>query len=109
MTLRFRVPVAQTLPISEALHSLATGIRSWPGCRSCLISTKIADHGTVRYVEKWDKEDDLRRRLFADTFLHLISLIETEDAIQPPEIEFILANGTRGFDFVKEVREVMET
>lgn len=109
MTLRFHVPVARTLPIVVALHSLATESRAFPGCLGCLVSSNIGEHGTVRYVETWENEGDLRRRLLADRFLHLTSLMETEDAIHPPEIEFNLASTTRGFDFVREVREGTNT
>jgi hypothetical protein len=35
--------------------------------------------------------------------MDLITLIE--DAIQPPKVEFTLASGARGLDFVAEVRQ----
>lgn len=72
------------------------------GCVSCSVSIDITDRGNVRYVEEWQDEDDLRRRLNADTFVQLTALME--DATQPPRVEFTLPRGTRGFDFVDEVR-----
>jgi hypothetical protein len=38
----------------------------------------------------------------ADTFVQLITLME--ESAQPPHIEFALARGTRGIEFVEEVR-----
>jgi hypothetical protein len=40
--------------------------------------------------------------MLTDTFEHLVTLME--DSTQAPRIEFTLANATRGFDFVEEVR-----
>jgi len=102
MSVEFRVPVGQTRPITMALHSLASDVRGWPGCISCMVSTDIGNRGVVRYVEEWRTEEDLRQRLQSDSFLQLVTLLE--DATQPPNIEFALARETRGVDFVEEVR-----
>jgi hypothetical protein len=53
-------------------------------------------------MEEWQTENDLRQRVMADTFGHLISLIE--EASQPPQVEFALVRGTKGFEFVEEAR-----
>ena len=102
MTIEWSVPIGQTRPITMALHSLASDVRPMSGCVSCSVSTDIANRGLVRYVEEWRSEEDLRHRVNADTFVHLITLIE--EASQPPYIEFTLDGGTRGFEFVEEVR-----
>ena len=102
MTIELSVPIGQTRPITMALHTLASDARSTNGCVSCSVSTDIANRGVVRYVEEWQTEEDLRLRVNGDTFLHLITLME--EAAQPPRIEFALARGTRGFEFVEEVR-----
>jgi quinol monooxygenase YgiN len=102
MTIEWLVPVGQTRPLVIALHSLAADIRSRHGWVSCSVSTDIESRGTIRYVEEWQSEDDLSRRLASDSFLQLATLID--DAAQPPRIEFALAGRTRGFDFVEEVR-----
>jgi quinol monooxygenase YgiN len=102
MTIEWLVPVGQTRLMTMALHSLAADIRTVHGWVSCSVSTEIESRATVRYVEEWQSEDDLRRRLVSDTFLQLATLME--DAVQPPRIEFALTRGTRGFDFVEEVR-----
>jgi quinol monooxygenase YgiN len=102
MTIELSVPIGQTRPITMALHSLASDVRSTTGCVSCSVSTDLANRGVIRYVEEWQTEEDLRFRVNGDTFLQLIALVE--EAAQPPRIEFALARGTRGFEFVEEVR-----
>ena len=102
MTIEWSVPIGQTRPMTIALHSVASDVRATPGCVSCTVSTDIAYRGVVRYAEEWQTEDALRRRLTNDTFAQLITLME--DAARPPQIEFTLASGTRGFEFLEEVR-----
>jgi quinol monooxygenase YgiN len=103
MTIEWLVPLGQTRPITMALHSLAADTRTNHGCVGCSVSTDIGNRGTVRYIEEWQTEDDLRRRVQSDTFAQLVMLIE--DATQPPRIEFSLDRETRGLDFVEEVRK----
>ena len=102
MTIEWLVPLGQTRPMTMALHSLAADTRTTRGCVGCSVSTDIGKRGTVRYVEEWQTEDDLRRRLRSDSFAQLVTLIE--DAGQPPRIEFALDRETRGLDFMQEVR-----
>jgi quinol monooxygenase YgiN len=102
MTIEWFVPLGQTRPITLALHSLAADTRTTRGCIGCSVSTDIGKRGAVRYVEEWQTEDDLRRRLRSDTFSQLATLIE--GAVQPPRIEFTLDHETRGLDFMDEVR-----
>jgi quinol monooxygenase YgiN len=102
MTIEWFVPLGQTRPITMALHSLAADTRTTRGCIGCSVSTDIGKRGAVRYIEEWQTEDDLRRRLRSDTFSQLVTLIE--GAVQAPRIEFALDHETRGLDFVEEVR-----
>jgi quinol monooxygenase YgiN len=101
MTIEWFVPIGQARPITMALHSVADGTRTSRGCLGCSVATDIAERGTVRYIEEWLTEDDLRKRVGSEPFIQLVTLIE--DATQPPRIEFALADGMRGFDFVAEV------
>ena len=105
MTIEWVVPLGQTRAITMALHALADDARGAHGCIGCSVSTDIGSRGTVRYVEEWRSEDDLRLRLRSDTFSQLATLID--QAERPPRIEFALADGTRGLDFVVEVRKTV--
>ena len=102
MTVEWYVPVAQTRSMTMALHAVAAAIRSTPGCLRCAVTTDINEGGIVGYVEDWDCEEGLRRRLIAENFAPLSRLIE--DASRPPRIEFTLVNGYRRGDFLTEVR-----
>jgi quinol monooxygenase YgiN len=96
-------PIGQAHRITMALHSMMDETRVLHGCVGCSVSTRIRDQGIVRYVEEWQTEDDLRRRVRSSAFTGLAALIEY--AIKPPTIEFALPGGTRGLDFVEEVQQ----
>ena len=102
MTIEWSIPIGQTRSLTTALHSLAADVRPTRGCVSCSVSSDLANRNIVRYVEEWQTESDLRQRVTADTFGQLVALME--DASQPPHIEFALARGTQGIEFVEEAR-----
>jgi quinol monooxygenase YgiN len=102
MTIEWFVPLGQARPITVALHSLMTATRATHGCIGCFVSTGIRDQSTVRYVEEWETEKDLRHRLESAEFTELAALID--GATERPFVEFALPDGTRGLDFVEEVR-----
>ena len=104
MKIEWSVNVGQVRSMTSALHSLATEVRSSPGCLSCSVSTDLANRGRVCYIEEWRSDADLRERLQSDGFTPVIALIE--NAAQPSLIEFALERGTRGVDLLTEVRTV---
>ena len=97
-------PIGQAHRITMALHSMMDDTRALHGCVGCSVSTRIRDQGVVRYVEEWQTEEDLRRRVRSSAFTGLASLMEY--AVKPPRVEFALPGGTRGLDFVEEVQRV---
>ena len=105
MTIEWLVPLGETRPITMALHAVAADTREVRGCVGCSVLTDIGKSGAVRYVEDWRTEEDLRRRLQSETFNQVITLIDR--ASRPPRIEFALAHGKRGLDFVEEVRRAV--
>ncbi len=56
----------------------------------------------ISYVEDWSSEEALREQVRSDRFSRLLELMES--AMEPPQLEFELGNGTRGLDYVEEVR-----
>jgi quinol monooxygenase YgiN len=102
MTVEWFVPLGQARPITQALHTMMVDMRRSHGCIGCSLSTGIRDQGTVRYMEEWETEDDLRRRLEGSSFSNLAALID--DATEPPLVEFALPGGVRGLDYVEEAR-----
>jgi hypothetical protein len=57
---------------------------------------------TVRYVEEWLNEDDLRQRVCSDRFTSLLGVLESVP--EAPEVQFEFVARTRGLDYVEEVR-----
>jgi quinol monooxygenase YgiN len=102
MTVEWSVPPGQARSITSALNSMMADTRTTRGCVRCSVATGMSDQGTVRYVEEWQSEADLRRRLGSQSFVSLAVLID--NATEPPRVEFTLPGGTRGLDFVEEVR-----
>ena len=102
MTIEWSVPIGQARPLTTALHSLAADVRPTLGCVSCSVLTDFANRNVVRYVEEWQTEEDLRRRLQSDMFSVLAALIE--GSLEHPKVEFVLPGGIRGLDFAEEVR-----
>jgi quinol monooxygenase YgiN len=104
MTLRFFVPLGESRPITDALHRIMVTARAQVGCIGCSLTTDAGRQVGVRYVEEWASEEHLRRELQSERFCNLAALMES--ATEPPQIEFTLPSGTRGIDYVQEVRTV---
>jgi quinol monooxygenase YgiN len=83
----------------EALRFLAVGTRLEPGCVQCLAWTD-ADW-TVRYVEEWATEADMRQRVRSDRFTSLLGVVESA---QEPRVQFDFVTTSRGLDYVADVR-----
>jgi quinol monooxygenase YgiN len=102
MTVEWSAPAGQARSIALALHSLSADLRGAQGCLRCSVSTDHANRGAVRYTEEWASEADLRRHVASEAFLRLAALLEA--TTHEPRLEFGLASGVRGLDFVEEVR-----
>jgi len=78
--------------------------RAEPGCVGCSLSTDVHKHGKVEinYLEEWNSEEDLTRRLRSDKFTVLAELME--HASEFPTMEFTLPGATRGADYAEEIR-----
>jgi quinol monooxygenase YgiN len=102
MTVSWLTPIGQAHRITMALHSMMDETRALHGCVGCSVSTHIRKRGIVRYIEEWQTEEDLRRRVRSSAFTDLATLIEY--AVKPPRVEFALPGGNRGLDFVEEAQ-----
>jgi quinol monooxygenase YgiN len=89
----------------EALRFLQAGARLQPGCRGC--SAWAEPDATVHYLEEWETEADMRRRVRSPSFTSLLAVIES--APDQPRIEFGFVNSSRGLDYIAEVRNGAET
>jgi quinol monooxygenase YgiN len=86
----------------EALRFLIAATRLEPGCMGC--STWVESDATVHYIEEWETEADMRRRVRSPRFTSLLSVIESAD--RQPHVQFDFITTTRTIDYVAEVRAV---
>ena len=86
-----------------ALRFLMTGTQFEPGCRGCFA---WADPDTtVHYIESWETEADMRRRVRSPSLTSLLSVIESGS--EPRQVQFDFVAATRGIDYVAEIRNDM--
>jgi quinol monooxygenase YgiN len=83
----------------EALRFLGIGTRLEPGCLGC--SSWLDPDSTVRYVEEWATEADIRRRVRSERFTSLLGVVESA---AEPQVQFDFVSTTRGLEYVEEVR-----
>jgi quinol monooxygenase YgiN len=86
------------------LRYLVPATRLVPGCLGC--SAWSEPDFTVRYIEEWATEADMRRRVRSDQFTLLLGII---DGAREPRVQFDFVFSTRGLDYVAEVRENFAT
>ena len=84
----------------EALRFLQTGTRLEPGCLGC--SAWSEPDSSVHYLEEWESEADMRRRVRSPRFTSLLAVIESAQA--PPRVQFDFVSRIRGLDYVAEIR-----
>ena len=96
--------IGESWRLVEALRSLMEPTRPDNGCIGCelALSSTFDDPPGIRYVEDWSSEAELRKRVQSDRFLRLVAVMEEADS--PPQLTFALASGTRGLDYVAEIR-----
>jgi quinol monooxygenase YgiN len=105
LTVALRAPSARfAQDLLEAFRYLVVGTRLEPGCLGC--SAWIDPDSTVRYVEEWHTETDMRRRVRSDRFTSVLSIVE---AAQEPQVQFDFVTSTRGLDYVEQVRSDVVT
>ncbi len=101
MTIRWFVPVERTRSTAGALQMLMSSTRTEPGFVACSVSIDVANTGVIQYGEEWQSEEALQAQFDTDRFRSLLSLVD--DATEAPVVEFALADGKRGLEYVQEV------
>jgi len=103
LTVSLSAPTRCTQDLLEALRFLIMATRLEEGCLGC--SVWADPDSTVRYVEEWATEADMRRRVRSEPFTSLLAVMES--AHEPPTVQFDFVTRTRGLDYVAEVREAV--
>ena len=56
----------------------------------------------MRYLEDWETEADIRRRVRSPRFTSLLAVMES--TLEQPQVQFDFISSTRGIDYVAEIR-----
>jgi quinol monooxygenase YgiN len=100
LTVALSAPSARSAQdLLDALRFVVLGTRVESGCLGC--SAWTDPDSTVRYVEHWATEADMRRRVRSDSFTALLSIVESG---REPRVQFDFVAATRGLDYIAEVR-----
>jgi quinol monooxygenase YgiN len=105
LTITLTAAPGESRRLLEALNSLAAPTTQGHGCFGCRlsVSSEAGNPSSIRYVEDWSSEEDLRQEVGSDRFPRLLAVME--EALVPPQILFDLPGGTRGLDYVWEIRQ----
>lgn len=107
MLVIWSVPSKEAQSMMAALQLLLRDTRAQPGCEGCQFTSELGEVMVIRYVERWQSEQDLRRQVRSTRFATLAELIER--GIERPIVEFTLPGGNRGLDYAAEVRQQFES
>ena len=83
----------------DGLRYLSRPTRLEPGCLGC--NAWLDADWTVHYLEDWEREPDVRRRVLSDTFTSLLTVVE---AAHDFSVQFQFVTVTRGLEYVTEAR-----
>ena len=100
MTLTLKSSARAAKDLVNGFRFLMGPTRDESGCLGCSVWTE--PDSSVRYVEEWKTEDDIRRRVQSPSFTSVLGLVES--VREPPHVQFDFVSFTRGLDFIEEVR-----
>jgi quinol monooxygenase YgiN len=92
----------QVRGVSEALRAVARRLRGDCGCASAEVYVSVENADRLVLEARWTAPEDVARFIRSDDFTNLLTLMEM--ATEPPVLEFRVGGGTRGLDYVAEVR-----
>ena len=100
LTVTLRPAARCVQELIEAFRFLMVSTRIEPGCLSCSVWSE--PDASVHYVEEWQTETDIRRRVESDRFTSVLALLES--VREAPRVQFDFVSTTRGLDYVEEIR-----
>lgn len=104
-TVTFRAVGGESWRLLEALRPLIAATHPGHGCVAWTlsVSSEAGRSPRLRYAEDWSSEVELRRRVRSDRFPRLLAVMEA--ALVRPRIVFELPTGSRGLEYVEELRQ----
>jgi quinol monooxygenase YgiN len=96
------VPPARRQEIVAVFSSLLGPVRAEPGCRRCELYEQVGDDQVLSYVEEWETPEQLERHMRSARYERLLAIMEA--AAEPPVLRYDCVSGSRGLDYLEEVR-----
>ncbi len=84
----------------EGFQYLVVSTRLERGCIAC--SAWMDSDSTIRYVEEWATEADMRLRVRSDRFTSVLAIVESA---READVHFDFVTTTRGLEYVEEARK----
>ena len=104
-TVTFAAVGNESWRLLEALRPLIAATHAGQGCVAWTlsVSSEAGRSPRLRYIEDWASEVELRDRVRSDGFPRLLAVMEA--ALVRPRIVFELPTGSRGLEYVEELRQ----
>ena len=100
--LRLTVVPDQFDQVLKTVRSTLGRTRAVSGCVSCDVYVNADESNELLYVEQWASEEGLGRHLRNNCWKSLFAVMEA--SAEPPELRFIRSDGSRGLEYLKELR-----
>jgi quinol monooxygenase YgiN len=102
MTLEIKTPRMKREEIIDTLRQITRPTEARAGCLGCCICQDLHRMDTLTYVEEWETDKDLERRIRSDQFLKILEVMEFSAAT--PALRFLFVSETDGLKTVEMIR-----
>jgi len=94
-------PADEKEAVREFLVSVLGSTRVQPGCLGCTLATE-SDPDALLYMETWESEEGLLRRLQSDQFGKVVATMEL--STRKPEVHIYEVINEQGLELIESVR-----
>ena len=77
-------------------------IMAHPACLDCRVLQDVAENDTAVFLERWRSLEALERHIRSEEYRSVLAAIEL--ACEPPEVLIGTITGSRGIDYIVELR-----
>jgi quinol monooxygenase YgiN len=102
MTLEIKAPRRMRKEIINTLQQIARSTAAHAGCLGCCICQDLHKGETLTYVEEWETDRDLERRIRSDQFLKVLEVMEF--SAPEPVLRFLSVLEPDGLKTVEMIR-----
>ncbi len=88
--------------ILELLRYSSDHLETKAGCLSCGVYEQDDGEQTILYVERWSREEDLRRHVQSSLYLGVLNALDL--AMDRRQVNFYEVSDTKSMEFIVAVR-----